>query len=161
MRRREHRRNEDSEGGGRAPLCLHLRPPVSRPTRRATRVSLAFAESISVLTTTSYVRGKEKAERALKEIYGNNGVALRPTMIYGTRRVKSIPIPLGLVGAPFALVCTSFPALRTLPLLGDFFVPPVSVEVRSHNYASALESLVTVFYAFILSRYRLRIALTS
>lgn len=77
-----------------------------------------------------YIRGKAKAERALTELYSKNGVSIRPTMIYGMRRVKNIPLPLGVVGAPLALLNSQLSMLRHVPLVGGFFLPPVNVDVR-------------------------------
>ena len=82
-----------------------------------------------MLTVLSYVRGKRKAEEALAEIYGKDGVALRPTVMYGTRRIGSLNVPLGVVGAPWAFTLNYFSGLRKLPLVGDFALPPLNVEV--------------------------------
>ena len=49
-----------------------------------------------------YVEGKRAAEQALFAQYGSDGLALRPGMIYGPRRVDTlgITLPLGIIGAP-------------------------------------------------------------
>lgn len=77
-----------------------------------------------------YVQGKQQAEEALREAFPTSGVALRPSMIYGDRRVSAnVTLPLGLVGAPLEALAARAPkALLGVPLLGALAVPPVPVE---------------------------------
>ncbi|KAK9828046.1 hypothetical protein WJX81_004543 [Elliptochloris bilobata] len=77
-----------------------------------------------------YFQGKKRAEDALAAAFPTSGVVLRPGFIQGTRYVAGVGIPLQLVGVPLDRVLGLFPtkSLANTPLLGPFFVPPVSVQ---------------------------------
>lgn len=83
-----------------------------------------------------YVEGKRAAEQALFAQYGSDGLALRPGMIYGPRRVDTlgITLPLGIIGAPLETLLAIPPlqgisqTLMHVPIVGAPFVPPVSVD---------------------------------
>ena len=82
-----------------------------------------------------YVEGKRAAERALADRYGRDGLALRPGMVYGARRVEGlgVSLPLQLVGRPLEAVLGGplrgvAQGLMGVPTLGAAFVPPVPVD---------------------------------
>lgn len=80
-----------------------------------------------------YIQGKKAAEEALFAAYPKDGVALRPSFIYGNRHVtSSLTIPLQLVGAPWKALLGYLPPqakdLASLPFVGAAVIPPVSVE---------------------------------
>lgn len=51
-----------------------------------------------------YFQGKRDAEKVLFDVFPDTGVALRPGMIYGNRKIGSASVPLGAVGSPWASV---------------------------------------------------------
>jgi len=51
-----------------------------------------------------YFQGKRDAEARLFKLFPDSGVALRPGIIYGSRAVGNVTLPLGVVGAPLAAV---------------------------------------------------------
>ncbi|XP_022750360.1 uncharacterized protein At1g32220, chloroplastic-like isoform X1 [Durio zibethinus] len=75
-----------------------------------------------------YYEGKRAAETELLTKFPYGGVILRPGFIYGTRRVGSAKIPLGIVGSPLELVLQHAKPLNRLPLVGPLLTPPVSVS---------------------------------
>eukprot|EP00892_Ulva_mutabilis_P009713 jgi/Ulvmu1/7113/UM034_0019.1 len=77
-----------------------------------------------------YFQGKRNAEAALRDRFPTGGVALRPGVIYGTRKWGSTSIPLGAVFGPVESVLSLAPtkSLAAVPLAGAAFVPPVSVK---------------------------------
>eukprot|EP01026_Neomeris_dumetosa_P062861 TRINITY_DN59594_c0_g1_i1.p2 TRINITY_DN59594_c0_g1~~TRINITY_DN59594_c0_g1_i1.p2 ORF type:complete len:313 (-),score=44.68 TRINITY_DN59594_c0_g1_i1:224-1024(-) len=77
-----------------------------------------------------YFKGKKDAERCLQEIYGEQGVVLRPGFVSGKRKVGAVDIPLDLIGNPLSKILGYFPTkeICKFPLVGAGFVPPVSVE---------------------------------
>lgn len=87
-----------------------------------------------------YFQGKRDAEATLYKLFPRGGVALRPGMIYGTRQAGTVPIPLGLVGAPLAAALKLMPSksLSSIPILGAAFVPPVSVDSVGKAAAAAV-----------------------
>lgn len=77
-----------------------------------------------------YFQGKRDTETEVAKLFGEDGVALRPGMIYGDRHVSgSMTIPLGMVGAPLEAMVSRLPkGLASVPIVGCAFVPPVRVE---------------------------------
>jgi len=77
-----------------------------------------------------YFQGKRDTETEVAKLFGEDGVALRPGMIYGDRHVSgSMTIPLGMVGAPLEAMVSRLPkSLASVPIVGCAFVPPVRVE---------------------------------
>ncbi|VFQ94738.1 unnamed protein product [Cuscuta campestris] len=74
-----------------------------------------------------YYEGKRAAETELLTRYTYGGVILRPGFIYGTRRVGSMKLPLGVVGSPLEMVLQHAKSLNQLPLVGPLLTPPVNV----------------------------------
>lgn len=74
-----------------------------------------------------YYEGKRAAETELLTRYTYGGVILRPGFIYGTRRVGSMKLPLGVIGSPLEMVLQHAKPLSQLPLVGPLFNPPVNV----------------------------------
>ena len=77
-----------------------------------------------------YFQGKRDTETEVAKLFGENGVALRPGMIYGSRHVSgSMTLPLGMIGAPLEAVINRLPkSMASMPIVGAAFVPPVAVE---------------------------------
>ncbi len=76
-----------------------------------------------------YFQGKRDAEAEMAKLFHEKGVALRPGMIYGTRHVGNVNLPLGVIGAPMEAVINRLPrGLANIPIVGCAFVPPVSVD---------------------------------
>ncbi|CAA2974320.1 Hypothetical predicted protein [Olea europaea subsp. europaea] len=74
-----------------------------------------------------YYEGKRAAETELLTRYTYGGVILRPGFIYGTRRVGSMKLPLGVIGSPLEMVLQHAKPLSKVPLVGPLFAPPVNV----------------------------------
>ncbi|PON94571.1 NAD(P)-binding domain containing protein [Trema orientale] len=74
-----------------------------------------------------YYEGKKAAEAELLIKFPYGGVILRPGFIYGTRRVGSLKLPLGVIGSPLEMVLQRTRPLNQLPLIGPLFTPPVNV----------------------------------
>ncbi|KAK9273261.1 hypothetical protein L1049_018068 [Liquidambar formosana] len=74
-----------------------------------------------------YYDGKRAAETELLTKFPYTGVILRPGFIYGTRRVGSMKLPLGVIGSPLEMILQRAKPLNQLPLVGSLFTPPVNV----------------------------------
>ncbi|CAH9107992.1 unnamed protein product [Cuscuta europaea] len=74
-----------------------------------------------------YYEGKRAAETELLTRYTYGGVILRPGFIYGTRRVGSMKLPLGVIGSPLEMVLQHAKPLSQLPLVGPLLSPPINV----------------------------------
>ncbi|KAK4349531.1 hypothetical protein RND71_032286 [Anisodus tanguticus] len=74
-----------------------------------------------------YYEGKRAAETELLTRYPYGGIILRPGFIYGTRRVGSMKLPLGVVGSPLEVILQRAKPLSQIPLIGPLFTPPVNV----------------------------------
>ncbi|XP_010108306.2 uncharacterized protein At1g32220, chloroplastic [Morus notabilis] len=74
-----------------------------------------------------YYEGKRAAEAELLIKFPYGGVVLRPGFIYGTRRVGSMKLPLGVIGYPLETVLQRAKPLSQVPLVGPLFIPPVNV----------------------------------
>lgn len=81
-----------------------------------------------------YFAGKYKAESCLESTFGPNGVAVKPSFVYGVRNTNAGNLPLHLLGAPLEKFTRLRPVafLSTIPLIGPVLapalVPPVNVE---------------------------------
>ena len=81
-----------------------------------------------------YADGKRLAEAALFREYPQTGIALRPWVVYGDRKVSSlVTLPLGMVFGPLAalqkrVLSSGGRALAQTPLIGAAALPPNSVE---------------------------------
>jgi nucleoside-diphosphate-sugar epimerase len=76
------------------------------------------------------VKGKQAAEEALRAHFPAGGVAIRPSVIYGSRVVSSsLALPLHLIFQPVESILSHLPAQRLsqVPVLGAVMTPPVSV----------------------------------
>jgi hypothetical protein len=100
-------------------------------------------------TTTIQTQGKAQAEAELFRSYPETGVALRPWLIYGDRRVSTaLTLPLGALFGPVETLLKKLPpaqarALAALPVIGAGFVPPVSVaQVARVAVAAATDASV-------------------
>ncbi|XP_004244495.1 uncharacterized protein At1g32220, chloroplastic [Solanum lycopersicum] len=74
-----------------------------------------------------YYDGKGAAETELLTRYPYGGIILRPGFIYGTRRVGSMKLPLGVIGSPLEMILQRAKPLSQIPLVGPLFTPPVNV----------------------------------
>ncbi|KAK3040031.1 hypothetical protein RJ639_028362 [Escallonia herrerae] len=74
-----------------------------------------------------YYEGKRGAETELVTKFTYGGVILRPGFIYGTRRVGSMKLPLGVIGSPLEMVLQHAKPLNQVPLVGPLFTTPVNV----------------------------------
>ncbi|KAM3379390.1 putative protein, chloroplastic-like [Capsicum galapagoense] len=75
-----------------------------------------------------YYEGKRAAETELLTRYPYGGIILRPGFIYGTRRVGSMKLPLGVVGSPLEMILQRAKPLSQIPIVGPLFTPPVNVS---------------------------------
>ncbi|KAK9271843.1 hypothetical protein L1049_002208 [Liquidambar formosana] len=74
-----------------------------------------------------YYEGKKAAEMELMTKFPYGGVILRPGFIYGTRRVGSMKLPLGVIGVPLEMVLKHAKPLLRIPLVGPLLTSPVNV----------------------------------
>lgn len=78
-----------------------------------------------------YVRGKKKAEAAVRTHFPQTGTCLRPAFIYGTRQVNKVPVDLRAVGEPLEAILRSRQVAdlgKQLPMLAPLLAPPVNVK---------------------------------
>lgn len=90
-----------------------------------------------------YVQGKLRVEQVVTENFGNQGVIIRPSFVYGPRALPNgWVLPLGLVGVPlrFLVSPSIFRPLEKLFLVGAAFVPPISVDEVARAAAVAIKS---------------------
>jgi nucleoside-diphosphate-sugar epimerase len=82
-----------------------------------------------------YFKGKEKAEKAIREAFEDSHVIVRPGFIYGPRMAGSIgPLPLQLVGAPINFVSTQLGPVSSLIQA----IPFVGTECSSMVHVNAV-----------------------
>ncbi|XP_024029187.1 uncharacterized protein At1g32220, chloroplastic [Morus notabilis] len=74
-----------------------------------------------------YYEGKRATQVELLTKFPHGGVILGPGFVYGTRRIGSIKLPLGVIGYPVETVLQCAKPLRKLPLVGPLFNPPINV----------------------------------
>ncbi|XP_052205085.1 uncharacterized protein At1g32220, chloroplastic-like [Diospyros lotus] len=75
-----------------------------------------------------YYEGKRAAETELMIRFPYGGVILRPGFIHGTRKVGTLELPLGIIGAPLEMVLQQAKPLSQIPVVGPLFTPPVNVN---------------------------------
>ncbi|GAB4859194.1 hypothetical protein Ancab_010654 [Ancistrocladus abbreviatus] len=103
-----------------------VRAAAEHGTKRFVYISAAdFGLANYVLK--GYYDGKRAAETELLTKFPYGGVILRPGFIYGTRRVGSMMLPLGVIGSPLEMVLQHAKPLCQAPIVGPLFIPPVNV----------------------------------
>ncbi|KAK9065663.1 hypothetical protein SSX86_015064 [Deinandra increscens subsp. villosa] len=75
-----------------------------------------------------YYDGKRATETELLTKFPYGHVILRPGFIYGTRRVGSMKLPLGVIGSPLEMVMQYAKPLTQIPVIGPVMTPPVDVK---------------------------------
>ncbi|PWA93603.1 NAD(P)-binding Rossmann-fold superfamily protein [Artemisia annua] len=75
-----------------------------------------------------YYDGKRATEQELLTKFPYGHVILRPGFIYGTRRVGSMKLPLGVIGSPLEMVMQYTKSLNQVPVVGPLLTPPVDVK---------------------------------
>ncbi|XP_076932639.1 uncharacterized protein At1g32220, chloroplastic-like [Bidens hawaiensis] len=75
-----------------------------------------------------YYDGKRATETELLTKFPYGHVILRPGFIYGTRRVGSMKVPLGVIGSPLEMVMQYAKPLTQVPIVGPVLTPPVDVK---------------------------------
>ncbi|KAL4565018.1 hypothetical protein LXL04_029100 [Taraxacum kok-saghyz] len=75
-----------------------------------------------------YYDGKRATETELLTRFPYGHVILRPGFIYGTRRVGSMKLPLGVIGSPLEMVMQYAKPLSQVPVIGPLLTPPVDVK---------------------------------
>ncbi|XP_024958762.1 uncharacterized protein At1g32220, chloroplastic [Cynara cardunculus var. scolymus] len=75
-----------------------------------------------------YYDGKRATETELLTRFPYGHVILRPGFIYGTRRVGSMKLPLGVIGSPLEMVMQYAKPLNQVPIVGPLLTPPVDVK---------------------------------
>ncbi|KAJ9537181.1 hypothetical protein OSB04_029914 [Centaurea solstitialis] len=75
-----------------------------------------------------YYDGKRATETELLTRFPYGHVILRPGFIYGTRRVGSMKLPLGVIGSPLEMVMQYAKPLNQVPVVGPLLTPPVDVK---------------------------------
>ncbi|GJT03766.1 NAD(P)-binding domain-containing protein [Tanacetum coccineum] len=75
-----------------------------------------------------YYDGKRATEQELLTKFPYGHVILRPGFIYGTRRVGSMKLPLGVIGSPLEMVMQYTKSLNQVPIVGPLLTPPVDVK---------------------------------
>ncbi|KAI3692250.1 hypothetical protein L6452_32063 [Arctium lappa] len=75
-----------------------------------------------------YYDGKRATETELLTRFPYGHVILRPGFIYGTRRVGSMKLPLGVIGSPLEMIMQYAKPLNQVPVVGPLLTPPVDVK---------------------------------
>ena len=82
-----------------------------------------------------YFNGKKRAEETVLDLFEKNGYILRPSFVYGTRKItvngKIVSLPLEYIGRPLEMLfrLPPFPTLKdSLPGAKALLVPPISVK---------------------------------
>ncbi|KAL8130668.1 hypothetical protein V2J09_019823 [Rumex salicifolius] len=103
-----------------------IRAAADRGVKRFVYISAADFGLVNYLLQ-GYYDGKRAAETELLTRFPYGGVILRPGFMYGTRRVGSIKLPLGLIGSPMEMVLQYAKPLTQVPWVGPLLTPPVNV----------------------------------
>lgn len=103
-----------------------IRAAAEKGVKRFVYISAADFGAVNYLLQ-GYYEGKRAAETELLTKFPYGGVILRPGFIYGTRRVGSMKLPLGVIGSPLEMIFQYAKPLTQVPLVGPLFTPPVSV----------------------------------
>lgn len=83
-----------------------------------------------------YFQGKRDAEKELFDVFPDTGVALRPGLIYGSRKVGSGTLPLGILGSPLAMASW---VIRSGVCDGESWWNSACALLKSHGSASWLQ----------------------
>ncbi|XP_021755595.1 uncharacterized protein At1g32220, chloroplastic-like [Chenopodium quinoa] len=103
-----------------------IRAAAEKGVKRFVYISAADFGVVNYLLQ-GYYEGKRAAETELLTKFPYGGVILRPGFIYGTRRVGSMKLPLGVIGSPLEMVLQHAKPLTQVPLVGPLLTPPVNV----------------------------------
>ncbi|KAM7459644.1 hypothetical protein LguiA_036638 [Lonicera macranthoides] len=103
-----------------------IRAAAEKGVKRFVYISAADFGVVNYLLQ-GYYEGKRAAETELLTKFPYGGVILRPGFIYGTRRVGSMKVPLGVIGSPMEMVLQHVKPLTQVPLVGPLLTPPVNV----------------------------------
>lgn len=103
-----------------------IRAAADQGVKRFAYISAADFGLVNYLLQ-GYYEGKRAAETELLTKFPYGGVILRPGFMYGTRRVGSMKLPLGVIGSPLEMVLQYAKPLNQVPLIGPLLVPPISV----------------------------------
>eukprot|EP00899_Mesostigma_viride_P006150 jgi/Mesvir1/15536/Mv03186-RA.1 len=84
------------------------------------------------LKDNGYFQGKRRAEAAVLQKFPTTGVIIRPGLIYGSRRVGNVGVPLWLVGKPLESVLATASGvtgmLSGIPGSDLLLAPPIDVD---------------------------------
>ncbi|KAK1372397.1 Catalytic/ coenzyme binding protein [Heracleum sosnowskyi] len=103
-----------------------IRAAADQGVKRFVYISAADFGLVNYLLQ-GYYEGKRAAETELLTKFPYGGVILRPGFMYGTRRVGSMKLPLGVIGSPLEMVLQYAKPLNQVPLVGPLLVPPINV----------------------------------
>lgn len=103
-----------------------IRAAADQGVKRFAYISAADFGLVNYLLQ-GYYEGKRAAETELLTKFPYGGVILRPGFMYGTRRVGSMKLPLGVIGSPLEMVLQYAKPLNQVPLIGPLLVPPINV----------------------------------
>ncbi|XP_056691644.1 uncharacterized protein At1g32220, chloroplastic isoform X2 [Spinacia oleracea] len=103
-----------------------IRAAAEKGVKRFVYISAADFGMVNYILQ-GYYEGKRAAETELLTKFPYGGVILRPGFIYGTRRVGSMKLPLGVIGSPLEMVLQHAKPLTQIPLVGPLLTPPVNV----------------------------------
>ncbi|GFZ08252.1 NAD(P)-binding Rossmann-fold superfamily protein [Actinidia rufa] len=103
-----------------------IRAAAEKGVKRFVYISAADFGLVNYLLQ-GYYEGKRAAETELLTKFPYGGVILRPGFIYGTRRVRSMKLPLGVIGSPLEMVLQHAKPLTQVPLIGPLLTTPVNV----------------------------------
>ncbi|XP_076886691.1 uncharacterized protein At1g32220, chloroplastic-like [Bidens hawaiensis] len=104
-----------------------VRAAAEKGVKRFVYISAADFGLINYLIQ-GYYDGKRATETELLTKFPYGHVILRPGFIYGTRRVGSMKLPLGVIGSPLEMVMQYAKPLTQVPLVGPVLTPPVDVK---------------------------------
>ncbi|XP_077237712.1 uncharacterized protein At1g32220, chloroplastic-like isoform X2 [Tasmannia lanceolata] len=103
-----------------------IRAAAEQGVKRFVYISAADFGLVNYLLQ-GYYEGKRAAETELLLKFPYGGVILRPGFIHGTRKIGSMKLPLGIIGAPLEMAFQYAKPLNRVPLIGPLFTPPVNV----------------------------------
>lgn len=103
-----------------------IRTAAEQGVKRFVYISAADFGLVNFLLQ-GYYDGKRAAEAELLSKFTYGGVILRPGFIYGTRQVRGMKIPLGVIGSPLEMILQHAKPLHKVPIVGPLLTPPVSV----------------------------------
>ncbi|XP_057467776.1 uncharacterized protein At1g32220, chloroplastic-like [Actinidia eriantha] len=103
-----------------------IRAAAEKGVKRFVYISAADFGLVNYLLQ-GYYEGKRAAETELLTEFPYGGVILRPGFIYGTGRIRSMKLPLGVIGSPLEMVLQHAKPLTQVPLVGPLLTTPVNV----------------------------------